>query len=203
EQKNDWLAVNRKWAGDGLRVLFFGYKIFDQDPGEITEEEENNLDFLGMAAMIDPPREEVIDAIKECKTAGIKTVMITGDQPLTATAIAERLGMVEAGSNAIRTGADLEKLTEEVFRSETKHVAVYARVSPEQKLNIVKALQTNGQFVAMTGDGVNDAPSVKQADIGVSMGITGTDVTKEASDMILLDDNFATIVKAVREGRRI
>lgn len=203
EQTDGWLEQNREWAADGLRVLFFAYKIFDQHPGKITEDEENELDFLGMTAMIDPPREEVIDAIKECKTAGIKTVMITGDQPLTATAIAERLGMVEVGSNAIRTGADLEKLTEEEFRSETKHVAVYARVSPEQKLNIVKALQTNGQFVAMTGDGVNDAPSVKQADIGVAMGITGTDVTKEASDMILLDDNFATIVKAVREGRRI
>src|SRR5690606_2641073 len=138
EQKNDWLAVNRKWAGDGLRVLFFGYKIFDQDPGEITEEEENNLDFLGMAAMIDPPREEVVDAIRECKTAGIKTVMITGDQPLTATAIAERLGMIEEGSSDVRAGADLAELTEEEFNKETSHIAVYARVSPDQKLNIVK-----------------------------------------------------------------
>src|SRR5690606_4442856 len=115
EQKNDWLAVNRQWAGDGLRVLFFGYKIFDQDPGEITEEEENNLEFLGMTAMIDPPREEVVDAISECKTAGINTVMITGDQPLTATAIAERLGMIEEGSSDVRAGADLEELTEEEF----------------------------------------------------------------------------------------
>ena len=203
EQKNDWLAVNRQWAGDGLRVLFFGYKIFDQHPGEITEEEENDLEFLGMTAMIDPPREEVVDAIRECKTAGIKTVMITGDQPLTATAIAERLGMIEEGSSDVRAGADLDKLTEEEFDKETKHIAVYARVSPEQKLHIVKALQINGEFVAMTGDGVNDAPSLKQADIGIAMGITGTDVSKEVSDMILLDDNFATIVKAVREGRRI
>ncbi len=203
EQKKEWLQLNRQWAADGLRVLFFAYKIFSQNPGKITADEEVDLDFLGMTAMIDPPREEVIEAVKQCKTAGIKTVMITGDQPLTATAIAERLGMVEAGSQEIRAGADLDKLTEEEFASETKHIAVYARVSPEQKLNIVKALQSNGEFVAMTGDGVNDAPSLKQADIGIAMGITGTDVSKEAADMILLDDNFATIVKAVREGRRI
>ncbi|MCF2502168.1 cation-translocating P-type ATPase [Dyadobacter sp. CY107] len=202
-QTDGWLAQNRKWATDGLRVLFFAYKIFEKDPGRITSDEENELEFLGMAAMIDPPREEVIEAIKECKSAGIKTVMITGDQPLTATAIAQRLGMIEEGSQEVRAGSDLEKLTEEEFKSVTKHVAVYARVSPEQKLNIVKALQNNGEFVAMTGDGVNDAPSLKQSDIGIAMGITGTDVSKEASDMILLDDNFATIVKAVREGRRI
>ncbi|HLU90206.1 MAG TPA: cation-translocating P-type ATPase, partial [Cyclobacteriaceae bacterium] len=202
-QKDEWLRVNRQWAKDGLRVLFFGFKIFEQDPGTITEDEENDLEFLGMAAMIDPPREEVVDAIGECKTAGIKTVMITGDQPLTATAIAERLGMIEEDSQDVRAGADLKELTEEEFRKEAGHVAVYARVSPEQKLDIVKALQTSGQFVAMTGDGVNDAPSLKQADIGIAMGITGTDVSKEVSDMILLDDNFATIVKAVREGRRI
>jgi Ca2+-transporting ATPase len=203
DQTGGWLAQNREWAADGLRVLFFGYKIFEKDPGTITSDEERDLEFLGMTAMIDPPREEVIEAIKECKTAGIKTVMITGDQPLTATAIAQRLGMIDEGSGEVRAGSDLEKLTDEEFKSVTKHIAVYARVSPEQKLNIVKALQTNGEFVAMTGDGVNDAPSLKQSDIGIAMGITGTDVSKEASDMILLDDNFATIVKAVREGRRI
>ncbi len=203
EQVPEWLNLNREWAADGLRVLFFAYKIFDQKPHEINEALETELDFLGLTAMIDPPREEVIDAIRQCKTAGIKTVMITGDQPLTANAIAERLMMIDKGSGEAKTGADLEKLSEEEFMQEIKSIVVYARVSPEQKLNIVKALQTNGEFVAMTGDGVNDAPSLKQADIGVAMGITGTDVSKEAADMILLDDNFATIVKAVREGRRI
>ncbi len=198
-----WLDINKTWATEGLRVLFFAYKIFDKDPGEIKADAESGLDFLGMAAMIDPPREEVIEAIKQCKTAGIKSVMITGDQPLTATAIAERLGMIEAGHQGVKTGVDLDKLSKEEFANEIKNTIVYARVSPEQKLNIVKALQRNGEFVAMTGDGVNDAPSLKQADIGVAMGITGTDVSKEAADMILLDDNFATIVKAVREGRRI
>lgn len=198
-----WLDTNKAWAAEGLRVLFFAYRIYDKDPGEIKADAESGLDFLGMAAMIDPPREEVIEAIKQCKTAGIKSVMITGDQPLTATAIAERLGMIEAGHQGVKTGADLDKLSKEDFANEVKNTIVYARVSPEQKLNIVKALQTNGEFVAMTGDGVNDAPSLKQADIGVAMGITGTDVSKEAADMILLDDNFATIVKAVREGRRI
>ncbi|SFE16726.1 Ca2+-transporting ATPase [Chitinophaga sp. CF118] len=203
EQTSAWLDLNRIWAADGLRVLFFAYKIFDHVPSEVNMDLENDLDFLGMVAMIDPPREEVVEAIRQCRTAGIKTVMITGDQPLTAHAIAERLGMTGKTSMEVRTGADLDKLTEDEFKHEVKNISVYARVSPEQKLNFVKALQSNGQFVSMTGDGVNDAPSLKQADIGVAMGITGTDVTKEAADMILLDDNFATIVKAVREGRRI
>jgi len=201
-QKNEWLELNRKWAEEGLRVLFFAYRTFDEKP-ELKEELESGLDFLGMTAMIDPPREEVIDAVRECQTAGIKSVMITGDQPLTALAIAARLNIVSEGNAASRTGAELSQLSEEELKREIKDIAVFARVSPEQKLNIVKALQANGEFVAMTGDGVNDAPSLKQANIGVAMGITGTDVTKEASDMILLDDNFATIVKAVKEGRRI
>jgi Ca2+-transporting ATPase len=203
ELVKQWLEKNREWAADGLRVLFFSYKIFDQNPGDIKIELEKDLDLLGMTAMIDPPREEVIDAIKQCKTAGIKSVMITGDQPLTAKAIAERLHIMEEGNNEVKTGADLDKMNEDAFKEEVKKISVYARVSPEQKLKIVKALQSNGEFVAMTGDGVNDAPSLKQADIGLAMGITGTDVSKEAADMILLDDNFATIVKAVREGRRI
>lgn len=203
EQIPGWLDKNREWAAEGLRVLFFGYRVFDKDPGEIKADAETGLDFLGMTAMIDPPREEVIDAIKQCKTAGIKSVMITGDQPLTAKAIAERLGIIGKDDDGVKTGTDLEKLSPEALGDEARNTRVYARVSPEQKLNIVKALQSNGEFVAMTGDGVNDAPSLKQSDIGVAMGITGTDVSKEAADMILLDDNFATIVKAVREGRRI
>ncbi|HMF73572.1 MAG TPA: HAD-IC family P-type ATPase, partial [Flavitalea sp.] len=161
EQLQGLLNKNREWAADGLRVLFFAYRIFEQRPKEINLAVEQDLDFLGMAAMIDPPREEVIEAIKECKSAGIKTVMITGDQPLTATAIAERLGMIKAGTGEVKTGADLDKTSDEVFRKETRRIFVYARVSPEQKLNIVKALQSNGEFVAMTGDGVNDAPSLK------------------------------------------
>ncbi len=203
EQAAGWLDINRQWAEDGLRVLFFGYKIFEQKPAELNATVEKDLDFLGMAAMIDPPREEVIEAIRQCKSAGIKTVMITGDQALTAAAIAARLGMIDNGSHKVRTGAEIDTLNEDQFKQEIKSIAVYARVSPQQKLNIVKALQSNGEFVAMTGDGVNDAPSLKQADIGVAMGITGTDVSKEVADMILLDDNFATIVKAVSEGRRI
>ena len=203
DQVPAWLDTNRKWAAEGLRVLFFGYKIFDQKPVSIKNELEQELDFLGMAALIDPPREEVIEAIRECKSAGIKTVMITGDQPLTASAIAQRLHMDDNEKPETRTGAQLAELSEEDLNREIKDIVIYARVSPEQKLNIVKGLQSNGQFVAMTGDGVNDAPSLKQADIGVAMGITGTDVSKEAADMILLDDNFATIVKAVKEGRRI
>ncbi|MET3114996.1 Ca2+-transporting ATPase [Pedobacter sp. CG_S7] len=203
KQSPKWLDLNKASAADGLRVLFFGYKVFDEKPLEINEAIEKELTFLGMAAMIDPPREEVIDAIKECRLAGIKIVMITGDQPLTAFAIAERLQIIDKDSNKTMTGAELAKLSAEDFIQQIENIAVYARVSPEQKLNIVKTLQKNGEFVAMTGDGVNDAPSLKQADIGIAMGITGTDVSKESADMILLDDNFATIVKAVKEGRRI
>ncbi|HZI55036.1 MAG TPA: cation-translocating P-type ATPase, partial [Chitinophagaceae bacterium] len=195
--------VNHSWAAEGWRVLFFAFRVFDQDPGELKAEMEKDLDFLGMTAMIDPPREEVIDAIRQCKTAGIKSVMITGDQPLTAKAIAERLEIIMPDCNEVITGVDLDKFDEKDFTHEVKKICVYARVSPEQKLKIIKALQSNNEFVAMTGDGVNDAPSLKQADIGLAMGITGTDVSKEAADMILMDDNFATIVKAVKEGRRI
>jgi Ca2+-transporting ATPase len=199
----EWQNKNRQWASDGLRVLIFGYKIFDHQPTAITIEIETGLELLGMVAMIDPPRPEIIDAISQCKTAGIKTIMITGDQPLTAAAIAARMGITSVNYDGIKTGADLNICTPEEFADTVKNTLVYARVSPQQKLNIVQQLQKQGEFVAMTGDGVNDAPSLKQADIGIAMGITGTDVSKESADMILLDDNFATIVNAVKEGRRI
>jgi Ca2+-transporting ATPase len=202
DEVQKWLNQNREWAAEGLRVLFFATRTFREKPDNLTADLERDLDFLGMVAMIDPPREAVMDAIAECSTAGIRSVMITGDQMLTAKAIARRLGMGDDNMET-RTGKDLATTAWDEFVRKVKDVVVYARVSPEQKLQIVKALQQNNQFVAMTGDGVNDAPSLKQADIGVAMGITGTDVSKEASDMILLDDNFATIVKAVKEGRRI
>lgn len=205
EQQNvdEWLIQNREWASEGLRVLFFAYKILDDKPAKVDEFIEKDLHFLGMVAIIDPPREEVIDAIEDCKKAGIRTVMITGDQPLTATAIAERLKISWSDDNTAATGAEMAEWSDTKFEEMVAETSVYARVSPEQKLRIVEALQKKGEFVAMTGDGVNDAPSLKQADIGVAMGITGTDVSKDAAEMVLLDDNFATIVKAVHEGRRI
>lgn len=203
EQIPGWIEQNREWAQEGLRVLFFAYKIFDHLPEPVDVKLEKELDFLGMVAMIDPPRPEVIEAVRECHRAGMKTVMITGDQPLTALAIAGRLGMMVKGAEKVVTGTELQSLTDEELQDTIQHTSVYARIAPEQKLRIVKALQHNGQFVAMTGDGVNDSPSLKQADIGIAMGITGTDVSKQAADMILLDDNYATIVKAIREGRRI
>lgn len=192
-----------KLAAQGMRVLAFGYKILDKLPAEISAEKiETQLTFCGLAGMIDPPREEVKAAIEECKSAGIHPVMITGDHPLTAASIAKEIGIL--GENElVLTGAELSKIEAAKFEDIVEKVSVYARVSPEQKLTIVKALQQKNHFVAMTGDGVNDAPSLKKANIGIAMGITGTEVSKEASHMILLDDNFATIVKAVREGRRI
>lgn len=203
EKKQTWLAQNRTWAGDGLRVLFLAYKVFEERPETLTAEDENELEFLGMVALIDPPREQVIQAIHECKAAGIKPVMITGDQLLTAQAIAERLHIAGPEAGSALTGSDLSRLSDEQLSERVKDISVYARVSPEQKLRIVSSLQQQGQFVAMTGDGVNDAPSLKKANIGIAMGITGSDVTKESAHMILLDDNFATIIKAVKEGRRI
>ena len=196
-------VYNDEMAKDALRVLAMAYKEIDHNP---TKEEmkkiENNLIFIGLVGMIDPPRVEVKDAIKKCKSAGIKTVMITGDHKTTAVAIAKELGILKDDKEAI-TGTDLEEMTDEHLRKNVKKYSVYARVSPEHKVRIVKAWQSYGEIVAMTGDGVNDAPALKTANIGCAMGITGTDVSKEAADVILTDDNFATIVTSVEEGRRI
>jgi len=203
EYKQHLLARNREWAAEGLRVLFFAFKVFEKKPDSVSEELEQGMHFLGMVGLIDPPREEVMEAIKECRTAGIKTVMITGDQPLTALAIAKKLNVVSPETENVLTGKDLAGMPDEELSRKVQEVSVYARVSPEQKLKIVRALQQRGEFVAMTGDGVNDAPSLKQANIGIAMGITGSDVSREAAHMVLMDDNFTTIVKAVKEGRRI
>lgn len=192
------------FASEGMRVIAYATKELKELPADITPENiEKELNFTGIAGLMDPPREEAKQAIRECKQAGIVPVMITGDHPLTAAAIARELGIVETEADKIVTGRELEQYSEEKVKEEVEQIKVYARVSPEQKFNIVTALQENNQFVSMTGDGVNDAPALKQANIGVAMGITGTDVTKEAAHMILLNDNFATIVKAVKEGRRI
>ena len=193
-----------KLAEAGQRVIAYSCKLLQQLPKEGDQEAlESDQHFCGLAGMIDPPRPEARQAIAECKTAGIVPVMITGDHPVTAAAIARDMGILQHEHDKTITGVELEKLSDEDFDGSITHIKVYARVSPQQKLRIVKALQNKDQFVSMTGDGVNDAPALKRANIGVAMGITGTDVSKEAADMILLDDNFATIVKAVREGRRI
>ena len=194
---------NEEMAKEALRVLACAYKEIDHKPTtEEMENMENNLTFIGMVGMIDPPREEAKKAVEKCKTAGIKTVMITGDHKITATAIAKKLGILENKDEAI-TGQDLEKMSDEELEKNVRKYSVYARVSPEHKVRIVKAWQKNGEIVAMTGDGVNDSPALKRSDIGCAMGVVGTDVAKEAADVILTDDNFATIVSAVEEGRRI
>ena len=195
---------NENMAKNALRVLAFGYKTIDKLPEskEEIQKLETDLTFIGMVGMIDPPREEAKRAVEKCKTAGIKTVMITGDHKITATAIAKQLGILENEEEAI-TGSELEKMSDEELTKNIRNYSVYARVSPEHKVRIVRAWQANGEIVAMTGDGVNDAPALKNADIGCAMGVVGTDVAKEAADVILTDDNFATVVSAVEEGRRI
>ncbi len=194
---------NKEMAENALRVLAMAYKEFNHP---LTEKDMQNLEsdliFVGMVGMIDPPREEVKEAVKKCNSAGIKTVMITGDHKITATAIAKELGILKDGDEAV-TGTELEAMSDEELEKRVRNISVYARVSPEHKVRIVKAWQANGEIVAMTGDGVNDAPALKKADIGCAMGVVGTDVAKEAADVILTDDNFATVVSAVEEGRRI
>ncbi|SET36186.1 Ca2+-transporting ATPase [Paenibacillus sp. NFR01] len=194
---------NKALAGEALRVLAFAYRDEAQEPGQLTSESaEAELVFIGLAGMIDPPREEVRDAVEVCRRAGIRPVMITGDHRDTAAAIARRLGILR-DDRGVLTGRELDRMGEEEFARRVTDFSVYARVSPEHKVRIVKAWKKQGKIVAMTGDGVNDAPALKAADIGVGMGITGTDVAKGVSDMVLADDNFTTIVVAVEEGRKV
>ncbi|MFH0867693.1 MAG: HAD-IC family P-type ATPase, partial [Candidatus Woesearchaeota archaeon] len=193
-KKKDILQINKEFGNDALRVLGFAFKtVMSKDRAE------KNLTFVGLQGMMDPPREEVKEAIKKCKKAGIKIVIITGDHEITAKAVAKEIG-IEGRSI---TGAELEKIKEKDLEKYVEEIVIYARVNPEHKIKIVDALKKKGHVVAMTGDGVNDAPALKKADIGIAMGITGTDVAKEAADMILLDDNFASIVNAVEEGRGV
>ncbi len=200
ERRRDWLRINSEMASRALRVLALAYRpLASQSPGEATEDQ---LVFAGLVGMIDPPREEVRDAVGKCREAGIRPVMITGDHPETAQAVARELTIISATDEVV-TGVDLDRITDDELTQRVDRISVYARVSAEHKLRVVDAWKKRGQVVAMTGDGVNDAPAVRAADIGIAMGITGTDVTKEASDMILMDDNFTSIVNAIEEGRGI
>ena len=200
EQKEQIKAQVEELSSQGLRILCFAAKSFNGT--ELTLEDENGLDYIGLIAMMDPPRAESKQAVEECKAAGIKPVMITGDHVVTASAIAHEIGILENRSEAVE-GAELDKYTDEELITFVRDKSVYARVTPEHKIRIVKAWQNNDKIVSMTGDGVNDAPALKQADVGVAMGITGTEVSKDAAAMVLADDNFATIVKAVKNGRNI
>ncbi len=199
-------ALNLQWSSQGLRVLAFAKKIISGLPKStqavLDKTCEENLEFIGLIAEMDPPRAESAEAVAECKRAGIKAIMITGDHKITASAIAKRIGIMEEGDIAV-TGPELDAMSQEELIKKLPHISLYARVSPSNKIRIVKAWQSLGHIVAMTGDGVNDAPALKSADVGVAMGITGTDVSKDAASMILTDDNFATIVKSVLNGRNI
>lgn len=198
KDRQEVLQVNKTFSENGLRVLAFAYKELK----ELALEKEQDYVFLGLVAMIDPPREESKIAVEQCKQAGITPVMITGDHKVTASAIAKQIGILTEGKKAV-DGAEIDKITDEELEKFVEKVSVYARVSPEHKIRIVRAWQKKGNIVAMTGDGVNDAPALKQADIGVAMGITGSEVAKDASSMVLTDDNFATIVKAIENGRNL
>lgn len=201
QDKENIESQNQAFSRQGLRVLAFAYKVVS-DELELTLEDEQDLVFLGLIAMMDPPREESKAAVADCKSAGIRPIMITGDHKVTAAAIAKRIGILEDESEACE-GAEIDKMSDEELKDFVEGISVYARVSPEHKIRIVRAWQEKGNIVSMTGDGVNDAPALKQADIGVAMGITGSEVSKDAAAMVLTDDNFATIVKAVENGRNI
>ena len=200
EEKKEVEEVNQQFSSEGLRVLAFACRTVESTA--VSLEDENGLTFLGLIAMMDPPREESKAAVAECIAAGIRPIMITGDHKITASAIAKEIGILTEGTEAVE-GAAIETMSDEELREFVPKVSVYARVSPEHKIRIVRAWQDRGNLVAMTGDGVNDAPALKQADIGVAMGITGTEVAKDAAGMVLTDDNFATIVKAVKNGRNV
>jgi Ca2+-transporting ATPase len=202
EIKQKIMAQNKEMADKALRVLCASMRTYKKQPSNNPDELEQQLCYIGLTGMIDPVRPEVVDAINECKNAGIRPIMITGDHKDTAVAIAKQLGIIDDATGAL-TGSDLNKLSDDELDNIIENISVYARVQPEHKVRIVKAWKKKGKITAMTGDGVNDAPSIKNADIGVGMGITGTDVTKNVADMVLADDNFATIVSAVEEGRRI
>lgn len=201
EDKQNIINANKQLSQSGLRVLAFAYKEFDTSQ-DLSFDDENDYTFIGLISMIDPPREESATAVRDCITAGIKPVMITGDHKITASVIAKQIGILRDGDRAIE-GVELDKMSDEELKENVEHISVYARVSPEHKIRIVRAFQEKNEIVAMTGDGVNDAPALKQADIGIAMGITGTEVSKDAASVILTDDNFATIVKSVANGRNI
>jgi Ca2+-transporting ATPase len=202
ELRKEILDINAGYAAKAYRVLAFGSRLLPDEADCTAEDVERGLTFIGMVAILDPPREEVAAAVEECHKAGMHVVMITGDQRETGKAVAKKLGILDT-DDGILTGAELSKMSDEEFNAKVKDIRVYTRVSPEHKMKIVQALQGKGEVVAMTGDGVNDAPALAKADIGIAMGISGTDVAREASDMVLMDDNFSTIVAAVEEGRRI